>query len=192
MKDIQDTWAKKAKNEGYRSRASYKLIQINQTHKLIEQADLILELGSAPGGWSQVISGKKKSQAKCLAIDLLSMQNVDAIDFYKIDLFSDEFAKLLNDLPKKADLILSDMSVNLSGIKLVDDEANLELNLFCLDLSKKILNTKGALLIKTFSNQNLKKLKKLFKENFEKVVLEKPPASKTSSAEVYLLGLVPK
>ncbi len=192
MKDIQDTWAKKAKNEGYRSRASYKLIQINQTHKLIEQADLILELGSAPGGWSQVISGKKKSQAKCLAIDLLSMQNVDAIDFYKIDLFSDEFAKLLNDLPKKADLILSDMSVNLSGIKLVDDEANLELNLFCLDLSKKILNTSGALLIKTFSNQNLKKLKKLFKENFEKVVLEKPPASKTSSAEVYLLGLVPK
>ena len=192
MKDIQDTWAKKAKNEGYRSRASYKLIQINQTHKLIEQADLILELGSAPGGWSQVISGKKKSQAKCLAIDLLSMQNVDAIDFYKIDLFSDEFAKLLNDLPKKADLILSDMSVNLSGIKLVDDEANLELNLFCLDLSKKILNTRGALLIKTFSNQNLKKLKKLFIENFEKVVLEKPPASKTSSAEVYLLGLVPK
>ena len=192
MKDIQDTWAKKAKNEGYRSRASYKLIQINQTHKLIEHADLILELGSAPGGWSQVISGKKKSQAKCLAIDLLSMQNVDAIDFYKIDLFSDEFAKLLNDLPKKADLILSDMSVNLSGIKLVDDEANLELNLFCLDLSKKILNNSGALLIKTFSNQNLKKLKKLFKENFEKVVLEKPPASKTSSAEVYLLGLVPK
>ena len=120
------------------------------------------------------------------------MENVDAIDFYKIDLFSDEFAKLLNDLPKKADLILSDMSVNLSGIKLVDDEANLELNLFCLDLSKKILNTRGALLIKTFSNQNLKKLKKLFKENFEKVVLEKPPASKTSSAEVYLLGLVPK
>jgi 23S rRNA (uridine2552-2'-O)-methyltransferase len=192
LKDIQDTWAKKAKNEGYRSRASYKLIQINQTHKLIEQADLIIELGSAPGGWSQVISGKKKSHAKCLAIDLLAMQNVDAIDFYKIDLFSDEFAKLLKDLPKKADLILSDMSVNLSGIKLVDDEANLELNLFCLDLSKKILNTNGALLIKTFSNQNLKKLKKLFKENFEKVVLEKPPASKTSSAEVYLLGLVPK
>ncbi len=192
MKDIQDTWAKKAKNEGYRSRASYKLIQINQTHKLIEQADLILELGSAPGGWSQVISSKKKSHAKCLAIDLLSMQNVDAVDFYKIDLFSDEFAKLLNDLPKKPDLILSDMSVNLSGIKLVDDEANLELNLFCLDLSKKILNINGALLIKTFSNQNLKKLKKLFKENFEKVVLEKPPASKTSSAEVYLLGLVPK
>jgi 23S rRNA (uridine2552-2'-O)-methyltransferase len=192
LKDIQDTWAKKAKNEGYRSRASYKLIQINQGHKLIEQADLIIELGSAPGGWSQVISGKKKSHAKCLAIDLLAMQNVDAIDFYKIDLFSDEFAKLLKDLPKKADLILSDMSVNLSGIKLVDDEANLELNLFCLDLSKKILNTSGALLIKTFSNQNLKKLKKLFKENFEKVVLEKPPASKTSSAEVYLLGLVPK
>lgn len=192
MKDIQDTWAKKAKNEGYRSRASYKLIQINHTHKLIEQADMIIELGSAPGGWSQVISRKKKAHTKCIAIDLLSMQNVDAIDFYKIDLYSDKFAKLMNGLPKKPDLILSDMSVNLSGIKLVDDEANLELNLFCLNLSKKLLNANGALLIKTFSNQNLKKLKKLFNENFEKVVLEKPPASKTSSAEVYLLGLVPK
>lgn len=192
MKDIQDTWAKKAKNEGYRSRASYKLIQINQTHNLIEQADLIIELGSAPGGWSQVISKKKKTHTKCLAIDILSMEKINSIDFYKIDLYSDKFAELSENLTKKPDLILSDMSVNLSGIKLVDDEANLELNLFCLNLSKKILNTNGALLIKTFSNQNLKKIKKLFEENFKKVVVEKPPASKTSSAEVYLLGLVPK
>ena len=123
MKDIQDTWAKKAKNEGYRSRASYKLIQINQTHKLIEQADLIIELGSAPGGWSQVISGKKKSHAKCLAIDILSMQNVDAIDFYKIDLFSDEFAKLLNDLPKKADLILSSLKTG-DKVLLLDEKGS--------------------------------------------------------------------
>jgi|TARA_Y200000002_G_scaffold368546_1_gene361756 23S rRNA (uridine2552-2'-O)-methyltransferase len=192
LKDIQDTWAKKAKNEGYRSRASYKLIQINQTHNLIEQADLIIELGSAPGGWSQVISNKKKTHTKCLAIDILSMEKINSIDFYKIDLYSDEFAELSENLTKKPDLILSDMSVNLSGIKLVDDEANLELNLFCLNLSKKILNKDGALLIKTFSNQNLKKIKKLFEENFKKVVVEKPPASKTSSAEVYLLGLVPK
>ena len=120
------------------------------------------------------------------------MEKINSIDFYKIDLYSDEFAELSENLTKKPDLILSDMSVNLSGIKLVDDEANLELNLFCLNLSKKILNNKGALLIKTFSNQNLKKIKKLFEENFEKVVVEKPPASKTSSAEVYLLGLVPK
>ena len=80
MKDIQDTWAKKAKNEGYRSRASYKLIQINQTHNLIEQADLIIELGSAPGGWSQVISNKKKTHTKCLAIDILSMEKINSID----------------------------------------------------------------------------------------------------------------
>ena len=101
--------------------------------------------------------------------------------------------KLDNYLKKeKPDLILSDMSVNLSGIKLVDDESNLDLNLFCLELSKKILSDRGSLLIKTFSNQNLKKLKNLFAENFEKVIVEKPPASKTSSAEVYLLGLVPK
>ncbi len=192
MKDIQDTWAKKAKQEGYRSRASYKLIQINETHKLIEQANLIIELGSAPGGWSQVVKRNKKAQTKCLAIDLLAMENVEGVDFYQMNLYSNEFTELLEQLPRKPDLILSDMSVNLSGIKLVDDESNLDLNLFCLDLSKRILSNNGALLIKTFSNRNLKKLKRLFSENFEKVVMEKPPASKTSSAEVYLLGLVPK
>ena len=84
------------------------------------------------------------------------------------------------------------MSVNLSGIKLIDDEANKELNLFCLELSKKILNKRGALLIKTFTNQNLKALKKIFMDSFEEVFIEKPQASKTSSAEVYLLGLIPK
>ncbi len=192
MKDIQDTWAKKAKNEGYRSRASYKLKQIEQNYRLIEKANLIIELGSAPGGWSQVIKERKKQHAKCLAIDLLPMDHVESIEFYKMDLYSKEFSELVEDLQGKPDLILSDMSVNLSGIKLVDDESNLDLNLFCLELSKKILSDRGSLLIKTFSNQNLKKLKNLFAENFEKVIVEKPPASKTSSAEVYLLGLVPK
>jgi 23S rRNA U2552 (ribose-2'-O)-methylase RlmE/FtsJ len=84
------------------------------------------------------------------------------------------------------------MSVNLSGIKVIDDEANKELNLFCLELSKKILKKTGALVIKTFTNQNLKTLKKSFEITFEQVFVEKPKASKTSSAEVYLLGLIPK
>ena len=83
------------------------------------------------------------------------------------------------------------MSVNLSGIKVIDDEANKELNLFCLELSKKYL-IKQERLIKTFTNQNLKTLKKSFENTFEQVFVEKPQASKTSSAEVYLLGLIPK
>ena len=112
--------------------------------------------------------------------------------FSNLDLFSDEFDKFINNLNATADLILSDMSVNLSGIKVIDDEANKELNLFCLELSKKILNNTGALLIKTFTNQNLKALKKSFENTFEQVFIEKPQASKTSSAEVYLLGLIPK
>ena len=192
MKEIQDTWAKKAKEEGYRSRASFKLLQINKPHKLIENANMIIELGSAPGGWSQVISKLKKNNAKCYAIDLLPMENVEGIQFHHLDLFSGKFNKFINNLNTRADLILSDMSVNLSGIKVIDDEANKELNLFCLELSKKILNKTGALLIKTFTNQNLKTLKKSFENTFEQVFVEKPQASKTSSAEVYLLGLVPK
>ena len=192
MKEIQDTWAKKAKKEGYRSRASYKLLQINKPHKLIENSDMIIELGSAPGGWSQVIANLKRKNAKCYAFDLLPMENVEDIEFHHLDLFSVEFNKFIDNLNSRADLILSDMSVNLSGIKVIDDEANKELNLFCLELSKKILNKTGSLLIKTFTNQNLKTLKKSFENTFEQVFVEKPQASKTSSAEVYLLGLIPK
>ena len=192
MKEIQDTWAKKAKKEGYRSRASYKLLQINKPHKLIENSDMIIELGSAPGGWSQVIANLKRKNTKCYSFDLLPMENVEGIQFHHLDLFSGKFNKFINNLNTRADLILSDMSVNLSGIKVIDDEANKELNLFCLELSKKILNKTGALLIKTFTNQNLKTLKKSFENTFEQVFVEKPQASKTSSAEVYLLGLIPK
>jgi len=192
LKEIQDTWAKKAKEAGYRSRAAYKLLQINKSHKLIENSNLIIELGSAPGGWSQVIARLKREKTKCHAFDLLQMENVKGINFHNQDLFSVEFNKFIDNLNTKADLILSDMSVNLSGIKLIDDEANKELNFFCLELSKKLLSKKGALLIKTFSNQNLKTLKTSFENSFERVSVEKPDASKTSSAEVYLLGLVPK
>ena len=192
MKEIQDTWAKKAKKEGYRSRASYKLLQINESYKLIENSDMIIELGSAPGGWSQVIANLKRKNTKCYAFDLLPMENVEGIQFHHLDLFSGKFNKFINNLNTRADLILSDMSVNLSGIKVIDDEANKELNLFCLELSKKLLSKKGALLIKTFSNQNLKTLKTSFENSFERVSVQKPKASKTSSAEVYLLGLVPK
>ena len=91
---------------------------------------MIIELGSAPGGWSQVISKLKKNNAKCYAFDLLPMENVKGIDFNNLDLFSEEFEEFTENLATKVDLILSDMSVNLSGIKLIDDESNKELNFF--------------------------------------------------------------
>ena len=118
MKEIQDTWAKKAKKEGYRSRASYKLLQINKLYKLIENSEMIIELGSTPGGWSQVIANLKRENAKCYAFDLIAMENVEGINFHHMDLLSIEFNEFINNLDTKADLILSDMSVNLSGIKI--------------------------------------------------------------------------
>ena len=192
MREIQDTWAKRAKSEGYRSRAAYKLIDINKKFKLIEQSKLIIELGSAPGGWSQVIGKKKHRSSQCVAIDILEMEHVANIEFSQCDVFSDDFKELTSDLIGNVDLILSDMSVNLSGIKLVDDESNRELNLKCLDIAKRLLNSKGALLIKAFNNNTFRSVKSEFESYFKIVHVEKPPASKTSSAEVYLLGLIPK
>jgi len=192
LREIQDTWAKRAKSEGYRSRAAYKLIDINKKFKLIEQSKLIIELGSAPGGWSQVIGKKKHRNSQCVAIDILEMEHVANIEFSQCDVFSDDFIELTSDLIGNVDLILSDMSVNLSGIKLVDDESNRELNLKCLDIAKRLLNSKGALLIKAFNNNTFRSVKSEFESYFKIVHVEKPPASKTSSAEVYLLGLIPK
>ena len=192
MKHIPDTWAKKAKSEGYRSRASFKLLEIDKKYDLIRKSNLILELGSSPGGWSQVISKKKNKNCKCMAIDILNMEKVKGVNFYKLDLYSDEFNKKIKSYKNSLDLILSDMSVNLSGIKVVDEEGNKDLNLFCLELSKKMLKPTGGLLIKSFNNSNLKFLKNEFKRAFSYVYIEKPLASKTSSQEVYLLGLVLK
>ena len=192
MKNIPDTWAKKAKSEGYRSRASFKLLEIDKKYDLITKSNLIIELGSSPGGWSQVISKKKNKNCKCMAIDILNMEKVKGVNFYKLDLYSDEFNKKIKSYKNSLDLILSDMSVNLSGIKVVDEEGNKDLNLFCLELSKKLLKPTGALLIKSFNNSNLKFLKNEFKRAFSYVYIEKPLASKTSSQEVYLLGLVLK
>tara|TARA_A100001388_G_scaffold160507_1_gene119718 strand:- start:4766 stop:5344 length:579 start_codon:yes stop_codon:yes gene_type:complete len=192
LKNIPDTWTKKAKSEGYRSRASFKLLEIDKKYDLIRKSNLILELGSSPGGWSQVISKKKNKNCKCMAIDILNMEKVKGVNFYKLDLYSDEFYKKIKSYKNSLDLILSDMSVNLSGIKVVDEEGNKDLNLFCLELSKKMLKPTGALLIKSFNNSNLKFLKNEFKRAFSYVYIEKPLASKTSSQEVYLLGLVLK
>tara|TARA_Y100001968_G_C19248447_1_gene663133 strand:- start:165 stop:743 length:579 start_codon:yes stop_codon:yes gene_type:complete len=192
LKNIPDTWAKKAKSEGYRSRASFKLLEIDKKYDLIRKSNLILELGSSPGGWSQVISKKKNKNCKCMAIDVLNMEKVKGVNFYKLDLYSDEFNKKIKIYKNSLDLILSDMSVNLSGIKVVDEEGNKDLNLFCLELSKKMLKPTGGLLIKSFNNSNLKFLKNEFESTFSYVYIEKPLASKTSSQEVYLLGLVLK
>jgi 23S rRNA (uridine2552-2'-O)-methyltransferase len=192
LKKALDAWAKRAKSEGYRSRASYKLLEIDKKYQLISKSQIIFELGSAPGGWSQVISKNKKNDCKCISIDILDMEEIEGIDFHKLDLYSDEFKKRIENYSNSVDLILSDMSVNLSGIKVVDEEGNKDLNLFCLEISKQMLKPDGALLIKSFNNSNLLYLKKEFEKLFTNVYIEKPLASKTSSAEVYLLGLILK
>tara|TARA_B100000287_G_scaffold401952_1_gene422462 strand:- start:67 stop:645 length:579 start_codon:yes stop_codon:yes gene_type:complete len=192
LKKALDAWAKRAKSEGYRSRASYKLLEIDKKYQLISKSQVIFELGSAPGGWSQVISKNKKNDCKCISIDILDMEEIEGIDFHKLDLYSDEFKKRIENYSNSVDLILSDMSVNLSGIKVVDEEGNKDLNLFCLGISKQMLKPDGALLIKSFNNSNLLYLKKEFEKLFTNVYIEKPLASKTSSAEVYLLGLILK
>ena len=192
MKSFEDTWALKAKQEGYRSRATYKLDHIDQKYNLIKNARKIVELGSSPGGWSQLIAKKKSPSAKCLAIDILPMNKVNGIDFHQLDLHSDEFLKLIEEFNPNIDVIMSDMSANLTGVKVVDEEANFEINLLSLNLAKQYLSKNGKLLIKTFNNQNLARLKNEFSAFFSRTCTEKPPASKTSSSEVYLLGLDPK
>ena len=173
MKDFSDNWAEKAKKLGYRSRASFKLDQIENKYKIISRSDLIFELGSAPGGWSQIISKHMKKESKCFSFDLLSMSEVKNISFFQKDITSSEFNSLAKNYFNEVDLVLSDMSVNLSGISIKDEEENKELNYSTINLSKKLLKKRGNLLIKTFNNRNLPEIKSLFKGLFNKVIVER-------------------
>ena len=128
-------------------------------------------------------------QSRCFSFDLLSMREVKNISFFQQDINSSEFNLIAKNYFNEVDLVLSDMSVNLSGINIKDEEENKELNYSTINLSKKLLKKRGNLLIKTFNNRNLPEIKRLFQDLFHKVMAEKPPASKTSSKEVYLLGL---
>ena len=182
-----DNWAKRAKDEGYRSRAVFKLQEIIKKTKL-KKISNVLDLGSAPGGWSQLII-KNYPNSKVFAIDILDMEKIDGVNFFQISIEKIEEIEDIDLLKGKFNLVISDIAPNLTGISAVDSENVLNLNHLTINTAHKFLDKGGTLIMKTFQNNNLKSLRKNMELSFKLVQTYKPAASKKQSGEIYLYGV---
>ena len=187
---VHDPYVKQAQKDGYRSRASYKLIQLNEKDRLIRPGMLIVDLGSAPGGWSQVAANLVGAKGKVIATDILPMDPVKNVDFIQGD-FTDPavldqiLARLEN---RKPDLIICDIAPNISGIDVADQASSMYLVELALDMARQVLKTKGDFVAKVFQGAGSEAYVKVLRGSFEKLLIRKPAASRPRSREVYVVA----
>ena len=187
IKQHRDQFFKKAKVLGYRSRAAFKLIEINKKFNFIKKNSNLLDIGSAPGGWSQVAS-KIITNGKILAIDISSMQKVEKVIFFKNDFLRKEAqTQILDTFATKIDVIISDMAENTTGNKSVDSIRTNNLCSTVINFSLKTLDKKGTLICKLFMGEDFLEVKNLAKNNFKKVDFFKPESSRSESKETYII-----
>ena len=187
-RQFSDPYIKLAKQKGYRSRSAFKLIEINKKFKFLKNNLNIVDLGSAPGGWSQVCSEINKN-GKNLSIDILEMEKIENIFFYKKDFNESDFFDFINNFfyQNKVDVVLSDMAVNTTGNKDLDAMKTNSIALDVVNLSRVILKTKSSLLVKIFSGKDENILIKNAKDSFKIIERIKPDSSRKESREMYLL-----
>ncbi len=188
---LNDEFVKRAQKEGYRARAAYKLTEIDDKDKLIKPGMTVVDLGSTPGSWSQVVVQRLKGQGNVIALDILEMEAIPGVTFIQGDFREDAVLKELeNSLNgKKVDLVIADMAPNISGIKDVDLAGSAYLTELALAFSSVWLKPDGRILIKVFIGSGFEEIVKMMRSQFGKVVTRKPKASRDRSSEVYLLGL---
>jgi 23S rRNA (uridine2552-2'-O)-methyltransferase len=185
-----DPYVREARREGYRSRSVYKLAEIAQRDHLLKPGITIVDLGAAPGGWSQYIQRTLGGRAQAVALDVLPMEPVPGVAFIQGD-FRD--AAVLAQLEarlgdQKADLVLSDMAPNISGIDVADQAGAMDLAELALEFARSRLRPGGTLLVKVFQGEGFDNFLKNLRGAFEKVVIRKPKASRPRSREIYLLA----
>jgi 23S rRNA (uridine2552-2'-O)-methyltransferase len=187
---FDDVYVKKAQAEGYRSRAIYKLKEIDERESLIKPGMTVVDLGAAPGGWTQYLSQKMQSQGRIIALDILPMDSLPDVDFIQGDFREEEvFQELIRHVPEHGvDLILSDMAPNMSGNTAIDIPRAMYLVELAFDFADKMLKPGGTLLVKIFHGTGFEEIVKHARSSFEKVVIRKPTASRPRSKETYLLA----
>ena len=187
---VTDAYVKRARVEGMRSRAAYKLDEIAVRDRLLKPGMVVVDLGAAPGGWSQVAAGRVGPRGRVIALDLLEMRSLPGVTFLRGDFRDDatlaELARVLGG--QRADLVLSDMAPNLTGIASSDQAQALELAELALDFALKHMKPKGNFLVKTFQGAGFEDYLKILRSRFSAVAVRKPEASRDRSREVYLLG----
>ncbi|QRM20330.1 23S rRNA (uridine(2552)-2'-O)-methyltransferase RlmE [Dechloromonas sp. TW-R-39-2] len=189
---INDTYVQLARKEGWRSRAAFKLMEIDDKDKLLARGEVVVDLGATPGGWSQVAAKRVGGGGMVFALDLLEMEPIHGVDFIQGDFREDE---VLHQLEEKLDgrtvgLVMSDMAPNMSGVPLVDQARVMYLAELGLEFCKAHLKPEGAFLVKVFQGSDYENFLRAMREVFKTVVVRKPDASRDRSAELYLLGRV--
>lgn len=187
---FDDPFVKKAQAEGYRSRAVYKLQEIDEREKLFKPGMTVIDLGAAPGGWTQYVSKKLGGYGTIVALDILPMDTIADVQFIQGDFCEETVLQQLTQLisDQSADVVLSDMAPNWSGNKAVDIPRAMYLAELAMDFAYKVLKPKGVLLTKVFHGAGFDALVKQVRTRFNRVVIRKPQASRSRSRETYLLA----
>jgi 23S rRNA (uridine2552-2'-O)-methyltransferase len=190
---VTDPYVKKAQQDGYRSRAAYKLLEIDKRDHLLRPGMTVVDLGAAPGSWCQVAVQKMKNQGRVLAIDLLPVAPMPGVDSLEGDFTEPEVLAWLEEKLQsgRVDLVLSDMAPNISGVMLTDQARHYELCELALDFAVNWLKPDGSFLVKVFQGVGFEDFRNRMRQAFVQVLIRKPEASRDRSSEVYLLGRRP-
>lgn len=198
---VEDPYVQLAQKHGYRSRAAFKLVEIDRRDALIRRGMVVVDLGSAPGAWSQVLrerlarpGGAPGIDGRILAVDLLPMEPIPDVEFLQGDIREAETLEQLETALAGAavDLVISDMAPNLSGIAAADAARMSDLAELAIDFAARHLKGGGSLLVKCFHGSGYSQIVEAFRRRFEQVFVRKPEASRSASAETYLLGRRPR
>jgi 23S rRNA (uridine2552-2'-O)-methyltransferase len=187
---FNDPFVKMAQKDGYRSRASYKLLEIQEKDRILRPGNIVIDLGAAPGGWSQVTSRVLGDKGRLIASDILEMDSIEDVTFIQGD-FTEEsvLAQILAAVDNQpVDLVISDMAPNMSGVRMADQARAMYLCELALDLAGQVLRPGGDFLIKIFQGEGFDQYHKQVRQMFEKVQMRKPLSSRDRSREQYLLA----
>ena len=186
----RDPYVQRARREGWRSRAVFKLEEIDRKERLLRPGMVCVDLGAAPGGWSQYVTQKLDGRARIVAVDLLPMDALPDVEFVEGDFREDEvFERLLAALGDEgADLVMSDMAPNISGTKAVDQPRSMYLAELALDLARRVLKPGGDFVCKVFQGEGFDDFVRDARNSFERVRVFKPKSSRAGSREVYLVA----
>ena len=187
---FDDDYVRRAQADNYRSRAVYKLIELDEKAGLLQPGTTVIELGAAPGGWTQYIDKKLGSKGRIIATDILAMDSFADVKFVKGDFTEpavlEEIVNLLGD--RKADLVLSDMAPNLSGVAVSDQARAMYLAELALDLARQLLRPGGSFVTKLFQGEGFDPFMAELRQGFQNVAVKKPAASRSRSREVYAVA----
>ena len=187
---VNDPYVQRAQKDGYRARAAYKLLEINEKDKLIKSGTLLADLGSAPGSWSQVAAKLVGPTGQVFALDILPMERIDGVHFIQGDFREDEVLRQFENLlcNRPLDLVICDMAPNMSGNAVTDQARSYYLCELALDFARNHLKTGGSFLVKVFQGAGYQEYLAEMRSLFQTVQTRKPDASRNRSSEIYLLG----